>query len=93
MRLSTRPMKRWNMKSPTSASEYITPMEYRNRSRCPMTPRDDLLTRQQAADNRERKRAPKRGRSWCPACDRAQVSDGQRCPRCGRRKLPRRAKR
>ena len=51
------------------------------------------LTRQQAADNRERKRAPKRGRSWCPACDRAQVSDGQRCPRCGRRKLPRRAKR
>lgn len=42
--------------------------------------------------NRIRARAAQRGKSWCGGCDAALVGPGSRCPKCGRRQLPRRAK-
>ena len=38
--------------------------------------------------NRDRTREPHTRGQWCPACDRAIVRPGQRCPRCGVRLLP-----
>lgn len=35
--------------------------------------------------NRNKVRSPKKGRAWCRSCDACKVSDGQKCPNCGKR--------
>ena len=35
--------------------------------------------------NRDKVRSPKKGRAWCRSCDICQVSDGQKCPNCGKK--------
>ena len=35
--------------------------------------------------NREKKRHPKGGLSWCRGCDRCLVAEQQKCPVCGYR--------
>lgn len=42
--------------------------------------------------NREKKLAPRKSRSYCPACDKNIVSDGSKCKTCKTRKQPRRFK-
>jgi len=42
--------------------------------------------------NRDKVLEPRKVRFWCPSCDRALISDGARCPVCGKRKLPKRRK-
>jgi hypothetical protein len=48
--------------------------------------------KQQIITNRDKNRDPKLGLLWCPSCDRYRVGYGQRCPVCGKRRLPRRYK-
>lgn len=43
--------------------------------------------------NRDKKRAPKKGKYWCPVCDGALVWEGRKCPCCGKRIEPKRNKR
>jgi len=43
--------------------------------------------------NRDKKRAPKKGKYWCPVCDCALVWDGRKCPNCGSKIKPKRNKR
>ena len=44
--------------------------------------------------NREKKRQPKLGKTWCGSCDGCLVGDGEKCLRCGKtnktNKAPRR---
>jgi len=42
--------------------------------------------------NRSMKRKPKRGHGWCMGCDMAMVGDGEKCPVCGSRSVPKRNK-
>jgi hypothetical protein len=35
--------------------------------------------------NREKARTPKKGKFWCPHCDRNYVSKGGKCSFCGKR--------
>ena len=42
--------------------------------------------------NRDKKKATKKGLTWCRKCDAALVGEGQRCPVCGMKKIPRKNK-
>lgn len=42
--------------------------------------------------NREKSRAPKRGRFWCRGCDRQLVGEWEKCPVCGTRNNRKRLK-
>jgi rRNA maturation endonuclease Nob1 len=42
--------------------------------------------------NRVEKTKPKKGKYWCYGCDRALVSQGQKCPVCGQRSIGKHSK-
>lgn len=39
--------------------------------------------------NRSCAKKPRKGQFWCGNCDEYLVNPGQKCPRCGKRNLPR----